>query len=114
MRFFPLWLSALAAFAGPDMPLSYTDTTSARALQNMATIGARDPAKLSESEKGEWVRSRFAWVALLRLQGKVPEAEDVFAGCGVYCAKFGPSAEWEALRKWGCARRKKAPVCAGK
>jgi hypothetical protein len=72
----------------------------------MRVIGARDPARLSDAESVEWVRSRFAWVALLRLQGKDDEALEVFEGCRSYCKRWGPSGEWEALRKWACGRGK--------
>jgi len=119
---FLFWLGFLgtALAAGPvpggsgvDVPPPYTDTTSSQALRNLEKIGARDPAHLSEAEGVEWVRARFALVALLRLQGKEPEALEAFAGCKSYCAKWGPSSEWEALKKWGChsPRRKDAAPC---
>lgn len=104
-----LALSARASAAEP--PLPYTDTTSERALHNMQKLGAKDPRTLSAEDGIEWVRSRFAWVALLRLEGKDQEAADVFAGCGNTCAKLGSSSEWGALKKWGCARRPDSVPC---
>jgi hypothetical protein len=97
----------------PESPPAYTDTSSAEALRNMRKIGARDPATLSEAEAVEWVRSRFAWVALLRLQGKDAEALAVFEGCRSYCGKWGPSGEWAALKKWGCAKSAEKSSRAG-
>jgi len=106
------WVGLSAAFAaGPDVPPSYTDMPSATSLRNLKKIGARDPAALGEAEKIEWVRARFAWVGLLRLQGKGDEALRVFDGCGLTCENWGPAAEWAALKKWGCARNKDAAPC---
>jgi hypothetical protein len=104
-----LW-GALALAQASLAQLPYTDTNSEVALRNLRTIGERDPASLSEAEGVEWVRARFAWVALLRLQGNEKGALAVFAGCGDACGKWGPSSEWAALKKWGC-ERKKEPFC---
>ncbi|MGZ3657946.1 MAG: hypothetical protein ACXVB9_10480 [Bdellovibrionota bacterium] len=102
---------ALAFAAGPVVAPPYTDTNSEQALRNMRLICSRDPSALSEAEGVEWVRARFAWVALLRLQNKDKEAVEVFAGCTKVCEKWGPSSEWAALKKWGCAR-KRMPFCS--
>lgn len=120
----PLWplLAVAASLARADTtpprpapaaetPPPYTDTSSVEALRNMRKIGARDPAKLSDAEAVEWVRSRFAWIALLRLEGKDKEALGVFEGCRSYCGRWGPGAEWSAIRKWGCGRRPKSGPC---
>ena len=101
-------LLALPA-AGGELP--YTDLPSETALRNLEKIGARDPAKLPEAEASEWVRSRFAWVALLRMQGREKEALEVFGGCKGYCAKLGSQAEWAALRRWACGKKTKAEPC---
>jgi hypothetical protein len=93
---------ALALAAGP---LTYTDMSSEQALRNLSTIGSRDPTALSDAEGVEWVRARFAWVALLRLQGNESKALEVFAGCGKWCGKWGSSSEWAALKSWGCGKR---------
>ena len=100
------------AFAeGPEVVPSYTGTNSVQAKRVLEKLCARDASALSEAEGVEWVRGRFAWVALLRLEGKEDEALKVFEGCGSYCAKWGPSGEWAALRKWGCGKRKNAIPC---
>jgi hypothetical protein len=94
-----------------DPPPSYTDRNSVQAARHLEAWASRQPEKLSETERGEWVRARFAWIALLRLEGKVPEALAAFEGCGTYCAKHGPSEEWKALKAWGCGKKKNAKPC---
>lgn len=101
-----MWRLVVGALALAAAPPPYTDTNSEVALRNLSVIGAKDPATLSEAEGVEWVRARFAWIALLRLQGNEPAAVAVFAGCKDACAKWGPTSEWAALKKWGCAREK--------
>ena len=115
MIFLLFWLGVAdpAQGAGPDSPPSYTDVSSAEALRTLEKLCARDPAALRDDEGVEWAKARFAMVALLRLQGKDKEAMDAFAGCGSYCRKWGSSAEWKALRKWGCAKKKDAIPCLG-
>ncbi len=108
---FSAWAGDSPAPRKGDEPLPYTNTESERALRNMQKIGAKDPSGLNDTDGEEWVRSRFAWVALLRLEGKDEEAADVFAGCGTYCGKWGPSLEWGGLKKWGCARRPDSVPC---
>ena len=88
----------------PEQAPSYTDTNSVEALRNLRKIDTKDPAKLSEAELVEWVRARFAWIALLRLQGKEKDALEVFAQSRRWCEKHGPSGEWRALKSWGCKR----------
>lgn len=103
-------LLTFAAF-GQESALPYTDTNSVQALRNLKQIAGKSPKKLPEPELVEWVRARFAWIALLRLEGKVQDALKVFEGCESYCAKHGPSEEWKALRDWGCGKKKAAPPC---
>ncbi len=91
------------AFAQENV-FSYTDTNSVRALRILAKITAKDPATLSETEGAEWARARFAEIALLRLEGKVKEAAELFAGCGIYCEMWGALNEWPSLKAWGCSK----------
>lgn len=92
-------------------PVTFTETNSVQALRNLEAIGKNDPAKMKEPELVEWVRGRFAWIALLRLEGREKEAAEVFAGCAAYCARHGRSAEWKALKEWGCRKKKTAEPC---
>lgn len=97
--------------ASAETPLPYTDTNSVQALRNLEKISAKDPKKCSEAEGAEWARARFAWIALLRLEGKEKQALNVFSGCGKFCEKWGPEKEWPALKAWGCARIKDKEIC---
>ncbi len=107
------WLLAVvfsfSSDAGDSLP--YTDTNSVQALRNLEKISEKNPEKMKDLELGEWVRARFAWIALLRLEGKEEEARKVFSGCSSYCAKHGPSGEWAALKAWGCGKKKKIAPC---
>jgi len=64
-----MWRFLLGAAALAVAPPPYTDTNSEVALRNLSAISAKDPGALSDSEGVEWVRARFAWIALLRLEG---------------------------------------------
>jgi|GEM_PF-4557503 len=110
MSAFLALLLSLSALAQESVP-SYTDTNSVQALRNLEQIAGKNPKKLPDAELVEWVRARFAWIALLRLEGKIPEALKVFEGCEAYCVKHGPSEEWKALRAWGCGKSKAASPC---
>ena len=101
-----MWRFLLGAAALAVAPPPYTDTNSEVALRNLSAISAKDPGALSDSEGVEWVRARFAWIALLRLEGDEPAALAVFSGCKEACGKWGSTSEWAALKKWGCAREK--------
>jgi hypothetical protein len=109
MKLALLWL-CIAAIADSG-PVSYTNVPSERALHIFQKMGSRDPKILSESEKVEWVRSRLAWIALLRLQGKENDALEAFTGCDSWCGKLAPSLEWGALKRWGCARKPDSGPC---
>lgn len=102
---------SFAATGGGDA-LNYTDTNSVQAARNLKQLTSQDPKTLREEEGVVWARARFAWVALLRLEGKDKEAEAVFAGCGNgkvnFCKKWGPEKEWKKMKAWGCARVKTA------
>jgi hypothetical protein len=104
-----LLLFTVLALAAPDQP--YVNTTSVQADQKMQRIASKDPSKLPEPEKIEWVRARLAWIALRRLEGREAEAVRLFEGCGRYCGKYGPEKEWEKVRDWGCRKNKKALPC---
>ncbi len=110
MGFALAFLLCLPAF-GAESTTPITDTNSVQALRNIEAIAGKSPVKLNDPELGEWVRARFAWVALLRLEGKTEQARRVFEGCGTYCAKHGPSSEWKALKAWGCGRKSQAEPC---
>jgi len=107
-----LWLSfsSLALESSP----SYTDTNSVQALRFLQAAAGKNPKHLTDPELAEWVRARFALIALLRLEGKNAEAIEAFENCGKLCAKHGPSGEWKALKVWGCLKKKNADPCRGK
>lgn len=111
-----IWLSLLFPLIGSssEPSLAYTDTNSVQARRNLEKILLGNPASLSEVEGVEWVRARFALVALLRLQGNEKEALKVFRLCDVYCERWGPPTEWVALRRWGCGQAKDAEFCRKK
>ena len=111
IRILPLALIFSFTAHAVDSPLVYTDTNSVQARRNLEKILARDPRLIPEAEGVEWVRARFALIALLRLQGKESEALGVFEKCEEFCKKWGPTVEWDALVLWGCDRLKKAAVC---
>lgn len=104
-----LWLAllflGLPAAAAEEASPSYTDLNSVQALRNLEKLTNRPVKGLPESELVEWVRARFARIALLRLEGRPAEALAVFEGCAKLCEKHGPTEEWKALKAW--AERKK-------
>ncbi len=106
-----LWLAPVGLAESAEPLLTYTDTNSVQAKRNLEKIAGKDPATLNEAEGAEWARARFAWIALLRLEGKEKEARTVFSGCKKFCEKWGPEKEWPALKAWGCAREKSAESC---
>lgn len=102
---------ALPALAAEEPLPSYTDMNSVQALRNLEKITERPARGLSEAELMEWVRARFARIALLRLEGRTEEALGAFGGCGKLCEKHGPAEEWKTLKAWGCGKRKGAEPC---
>lgn len=107
-----LFLSA--AFAAEEPAPSYTDTNSVQALRTLEKITERSTKGLPDAELVEWVKARFARIALLRLEGRADEALAVFAGCAKVCEKHGSSEEWKALKAWGCGKKKKNAAPCGK
>lgn len=105
------FLALALAAEGGEAPPPYTDMNSVQALRNLERITEKGPKGLPEAELAEWVRARFARIALLRLEGKTGEALKVFTGCAKVCEKHGPSEEWKALKEWGCTRVKGAEPC---
>jgi hypothetical protein len=99
------------AFAAEEPAPSYTDTNSVQALRTLEKITERSSKGLPDEELVEWVRARFARIALLRLEGRADEALAVFAGCAKVCERHGSSEEWKALKAWGCGKKKGAAPC---
>lgn len=108
--FFAFWFLS-AAFAAEEPAPTFTDTNSVQALRTLEKLTERSPKGLPDSELVEWVRARFARIALLRLEGRADEALKVFGGCAKVCEKHGSSEEWKALKSWGCRKNKGAAPC---
>jgi hypothetical protein len=104
-----LFLSFRPGFAAEER--TYLNEQAWDAQRITAGIIATDPQTLSESEKSEWVRARLAAIPLARLQSKEDEALRLFAGCGVYCGKYGREAEWKAVKAWGCQKKRDIRLC---
>ncbi|MGZ3693285.1 MAG: hypothetical protein ACXWQO_03705 [Bdellovibrionota bacterium] len=68
----------------------------------------------TKEEKVEWAKARLAAISLARLQAKEDEALKLFEECGETCEKYGDSAEWNAVKAWGCQKKRDTDMCLSK
>jgi hypothetical protein len=91
---------------------SYLNTGSFEAKKNLSRILAANPLHLpTDAERAEWAKARLAAISLARLQAREADAIQLFEGCGTWCGKYGPEAEWRAVKAWGCQKKREAKPC---
>ena len=118
LRRWPALLLCLGAFgllvpglgqANDD--LNYLNTSSFAARKNLEKILSANPDELpTDAERIGWARARLAAISLARLQGRELDARKLFVGCGEWCEKYGPEAEWKAVKAWGCEKKREAEL----